>query len=143
MQFFRAYPSYRLKQVFRLCRKAPHLTSPSRRKQDPSINSFIGYCHQNNNRLRARIREPPLLITMLSEMELEVGLSNRSPYGFKKLNDGNYATWAFDVKYQFLKEKLWGLVSGTESPPVRWVPVSTAVETANLTADATAALQVD
>src|SRR5438045_4497848 len=39
----------RIKQVFRLCRKAPHLTSPSRRKQDPSINSFIGYCHQNNN----------------------------------------------------------------------------------------------
>src|SRR5271167_4208131 len=76
-------------------------------------------------------------------MELEVGLSNRSPYGFEKLNDGNYATWAFDVKYQFLKEKLWGLVSGTESPPVRRVPVSTAVETADLTADAPAALQMD
>ena len=43
MQFFRAYPSYRLKQVFRLRRKAPHLTSPSRRKQDPSIKSFISY----------------------------------------------------------------------------------------------------
>src|SRR5436190_3408344 len=75
-------------------------------------------------------------------MELEVGLSNRSPYGFEKLNNGNYATWAFDVKYQFLKEKLWGLVSGTESPPVRRVPVSaaeTAVETADLVADAAAA----
>ena len=72
-------------------------------------------------------------------MELEVGSSNRSPYGFEKLNDGNYATWAFDVKYQFLKEKLWGLVSGTESPPVRRVPVSTAVSTA----DAPAALQAD
>src|SRR5438045_6644461 len=71
-------------------------------------------------------------------MELEVGLSNRSPYGFEKLNDGNYATWAFDVKYQFLKEKLWGLVSGTESPPVRQVPVSTAAETAVETADAAA-----
>ena len=76
-------------------------------------------------------------------MELEVGSSNRSPYGFEKLNDGNYATWAFDVKYQFLKEKLWGLVSGTESPPVRRVPVSTAVETADSTADAAAALQAD
>jgi hypothetical protein len=76
-------------------------------------------------------------------MELEVGSSNRSPYGFEKLNDGNYATWAFDVKYQFLKEKLWGLVSGTESPPVRRVPVSTALETADLTADAAAALQTD
>src|SRR5205814_1937803 len=76
-------------------------------------------------------------------MELEVGLSNRSPYGFEKLNDGNYATWAFDVKYQFLKEKLWGLVSGTESPPVRRVPVSTAVSTADPAADAAAVLQTD
>src|SRR5436190_13664549 len=76
-------------------------------------------------------------------MELEVGLSNRSPYGFEKLNDGNYATWAFDVKYQFLKEKLWGLVSGTESPLVRRVPVSTAVSTADPAADAAAALQAD
>src|SRR5947199_8061364 len=72
-------------------------------------------------------------------MELEVGLSNRSPYGFEKLNDGNYATWAFDVKYQFLKEKLWGLVSGTESPPVRRVPVSTA----DPVADAADALLAD
>ena len=55
-------------------------------------------------------------------MELEVGLSNRSPHGFEKLNDGNYATWAFDVKYQFLKEKLWGLVSGTEVAPAPPVP---------------------
>ena len=76
-------------------------------------------------------------------MELEVGLSNRSPYGFEKLSDGNYATWAFDVKYQFLKEKLWGLVSGTESQPVRRVPFSTAVETADLVADAADALQAD
>src|SRR5438045_8028099 len=72
-------------------------------------------------------------------MELEVGLSNRSPYGFEKLNDGNYATWAFDVKYQFLKEKLWGLVSGTESPLVHRIPVSTA----DPAADAAAALQAD
>ena len=72
-------------------------------------------------------------------MELEVGLSNRSPYGFEKLNDGNYATWAFDVKYQFLKEKLWGLVSGTESPPVHRVPVSTT----DPAATAAAALQAD
>ena len=43
---------------------------------------------------------------MLSEMELEVDLSNKSPYEFEKLNDENYATWAFDVKYQFLKKKL-------------------------------------
>src|SRR4030095_8353534 len=76
-------------------------------------------------------------------MDLEVGSSNRTPYGFEKLNDGNYATWAFDVKYQFLKEKLWGLVSGTESPPVHRVPVSTAVETADTAADAAAALQVE
>jgi len=65
-------------------------------------------------------------------MELEVGLSNRSPYGFEKLNDGNYATWAFDVKYQFLKEKLWGLVSGTEvapTPPARTVGEDEADET--------------
>src|SRR5437762_14052857 len=75
-------------------------------------------------------------------MEL-VGLSNRSPHGFEKLNDGNYATWAFDVKYQFLKEKLWDLVSGTESPPIRRVPVSTAVETANSTADAATVLQAN
>src|SRR5438477_8775661 len=72
-------------------------------------------------------------------MELEVGLSNRSPYGFEKLNDGNYATWAFDVKYQFLKEKLWGLVSDTESPPVHRVPVSTT----DPAATAAAALQAD
>jgi hypothetical protein len=76
-------------------------------------------------------------------MELEVGLSNRSPYGFEKLNDGNYATSAFDVKYQFLKEKLWGLVSGTESPPVHRAPVSTAVETADTAADAAAVLQAE
>lgn len=65
-------------------------------------------------------------------MELEFGLSNRSPYGFEKLNDGNYATWAFDVKYQFLKEKLWGLVSGTEvapTPPARTVGEDEADET--------------
>src|SRR5271169_3168316 len=65
-------------------------------------------------------------------MELEVGLSNRTPYGFEKLNDGNYATWAFDVKYQFLKEKLWGLVSGTEvapTPPVHAVRQSEEDET--------------
>src|SRR5204863_249941 len=72
-------------------------------------------------------------------MELEVGLLNRSPYGFEKLNDGNYATWAFDVKYQFLKEKLWGLVSGTESPPVHRVPVLTT----DPAATAAAALQAD
>src|SRR5438046_5772177 len=76
-------------------------------------------------------------------MELEVGSSNQTPFRFEKLNDGNYATWAFDVKYQFLKEKLWGLVSGTESPPVCQVPVSTAVETVGLTMDAPAALQAD
>ena len=75
-------------------------------------------------------------------MELEVGLSNRSPHGFEKLNDGNYATWAFDVKYQFLKEKLWGVVSATESPPVRRVPVSK-LETADLVADAADALLAD
>src|SRR5271169_632292 len=71
-------------------------------------------------------------------MELEVGLSNRSPYGFEKLNDGNYATWAFNVKYQFLKEKLWGLVSATESPPVQRVPL----QIADLVADAAAAAAV-
>src|SRR5271163_4473350 len=76
-------------------------------------------------------------------MEIDLASSYRTPYGFEKLNDGNYATWAFDVKYQFLKEKLWDLVSGIESPPVRRVPVSTAVETAPSTADAPAALQTD
>src|SRR5271167_55265 len=50
-------------------------------------------------------------------MEIDLASSYRTPYGFEKLNDGNYATWAFDVKYQFLKEKLWGLVSGTEVAP--------------------------
>ena len=58
------------------------------------------------------------------KMEIDLASSYRTPYGFEKLNDGNYATWAFDVKYQFLKEKLWGLVSGTEvapTPPVRAV----------------------
>src|SRR5947207_10001972 len=50
-------------------------------------------------------------------METDLASSYRTPYGFEKLSDGNYATWAFDVKYQFLKEKLWGLVSGTEVAP--------------------------
>src|SRR5436190_20820366 len=51
MQFFRAYLPYRLKQVFRLCRKAPHLTSPSRRRQDPSIKNSISY-HRDFQHLR-------------------------------------------------------------------------------------------
>src|SRR5277367_1133335 len=57
-------------------------------------------------------------------MEIDFASSYCTPYGFEKLNDRNYATWAFDVKYQFLKEKLWGLVFGTEvapTPPVRAV----------------------
>src|SRR5271168_5271685 len=65
-------------------------------------------------------------------MEIDLASSYRTPYGFEKLNDGNYATWAFDVKYQFLKEKLWGLVSGTEvapSPPVQAVGQSGTTET--------------
>src|SRR5271167_5215480 len=88
---------------------------------------------------------PELLQVLLKRFEMEIDLASsyRTPYGFEKLNDGNYATWAFDVKYQFLKEKLWGLVSGTESPPVRRVPVSTAVETADPAADAAAALQAE
>jgi len=51
-------------------------------------------------------------------MEIDLASSYHTPYGFEKLNDGNYATWAFNVKYQFLKEKLWGLVSGTEAAPM-------------------------
>jgi hypothetical protein len=51
-------------------------------------------------------------------MEIDLASSYRTPYGFEKLNDGNYTTWAFDVKYQFLKEKLWGLVSSTEVAPM-------------------------
>src|SRR5271154_2462693 len=65
-------------------------------------------------------------------MEIDLASSYRTPYGFEKLNDGNYATWAFDVKYQFLKEKLWGLVSGTEvapTPPVHAVRQSEEDET--------------
>src|SRR5277367_230014 len=65
-------------------------------------------------------------------MEIDFASSYCTPYGFEKLNDRNYATWAFDVKYQFLKEKLWGLVSGTEvapTPPVRTVGESEADET--------------
>ena len=50
-------------------------------------------------------------------MKTDLTSSYRMPYGFEKLNDGKYATWAFDVMYQFLKEKLWGLVSGTEDAP--------------------------
>src|SRR5271156_5663449 len=62
---------------------------------------------------------PELLQVLLKRFEMEIDLASsyRTPYGFEKLNDGNYATWAFDVKYQFLKEKLWGLVSGTEVAP--------------------------
>ena len=65
-------------------------------------------------------------------MEIDLASSYRTPYRFEKLNDGNYATWAFDVKYQFLKEKLWGLVSGTEvapTPPVHAVRQSEEDET--------------
>jgi len=64
-------------------------------------------------------------------METDLASSYRTPYGFEKLNDGNYATWAF-VKYQFLEEKLWGLVSGTEvapTPPVQSVERSGVDET--------------
>src|SRR5271170_6012640 len=62
---------------------------------------------------------PELLQVLLKRFEMEIDLASsyRTPYGFEKLNDGNYATWAFDVKYQFLKEKLWGLVSGMEVAP--------------------------
>jgi len=68
-------------------------------------------------------------------MEIDLASSYRTPYGFEKLNDGNYATWAFDVKYQFLKEKLWGLVSGTEVAPTP--PAQSGVDetsTSNVTA---------
>ena len=71
-------------------------------------------------------------------MEIDLASSYRSPYGFEKLNDGNYATWAFDVKYQFLKEKLWGLVSGTEvapTPPAQSVDeTSTSTSQSNIVA---------
>jgi hypothetical protein len=64
-------------------------------------------------------------------MEIDLASSYRMSYGFEKLNDANYAIWAFDVKYQFLKEKLWGLVSSTEvapTPPVQTVGESKADE---------------
>jgi len=51
------------------------------------------------------------------KMEIDLASSYRTTHGFEKLNGENYATWAFDVKYQFLKEKLWGPVSGTELRP--------------------------
>ena len=73
-------------------------------------------------------------------MEIDLASSYRTTYGFEKLNDGNYATWAFDVKYQFLKEKLWGLVSGTEAaptPPGRAVAESEVDET-TVSSDTTA-----
>src|SRR5271170_7278019 len=62
---------------------------------------------------------PELLQVLLKRFEMEIDLASsyHSPYGFEKLNGGNYATWAFDVKYQFLKEKLRGLVSGMEVAP--------------------------
>src|SRR5271170_2766870 len=80
---------------------------------------------------------PELLQVLLKRFEMEIDLASsyRTPYGFEKLNDGNYATWAFDVKYQFLKEKLWGLVSGTEVAPTP--PAQSGVDetsTSNVTA---------
>src|SRR5271155_3154351 len=80
---------------------------------------------------------PELLQVLLKRFEMEIDLASsyRTPYGFEKLNDGNYATWAFDVKYQFLKEKLWGLVSGTEVAPTPPAETSTSTSTSsNVTA---------
>src|SRR5277367_3433913 len=74
-------------------------------------------------------------------MEIDLVLSYRTSYGFEKLNDENYASWAFDVKYQFLREKLWGLVSGTEvapTPPVQ----SEADEMSTSTVEAQAVYQM-
>src|ERR1700689_5033129 len=68
-------------------------------------------------------------------MEIDLASSYRTPYGFEKLNDGNYATWAFDVKFQFLKEKLWGLVSGVEVPPT---PVGESADETGVSSDAAA-----
>ena len=76
---------------------------------------------------------------MLSKMKLEVDSSNKSLYEFKKLNDGNYVIWMFDVKYQFLKKKLWDLVSDTKNPLIHRV----SIETANLIVDAATAFQVN
>ena len=75
-------------------------------------------------------------------MEIDLASSYRTTYGFEKLNDGNYATWAFDVKYQFLKEKLWGLVSATEVIPTP--PVQGGVDETNVSDDtqAQAAYQI-
>ena len=67
------------------------------------------------------------------KMEIDLASSYRTTHGFEKLNDENYATWAFDVKYQFLKEKLWGPVSGTEvapTPPAQSLNESEEDETA-------------
>ena len=76
-------------------------------------------------------------------MKLEVDLSNRNLYEFEKLNNESYVIWAFDVKYQFLKKKLWNLVSDIENPSIYRVSVSTAIETASLIVDVFATFQVN
>ena len=34
------------------------------------------------------------------------------------LNQGNYATWKVQCKMALVKDDLWGIVSGSEGPPV-------------------------
>ena len=76
-------------------------------------------------------------------MKLEIDLSNKNLYKFEKFNDKNYIIWIFNVKYQFLKKKLWDLISDTESSSIRRVPISTAIEIANLIANTAIAFQVN
>ena len=76
-------------------------------------------------------------------MKLKIDSSNKSFYKFEKLNDGNYIIWMFDVKYQFLKKKLWNLVSNTKNPSIHRISISIAIEIMNLIVNAMIAFQVN
>ena len=64
-------------------------------------------------------------------MKLKVDSLNRNLYEFKKLNDENYIIWVFDVKYQFLKKKLWNLISNTKNSSIYRISISIIIEIMN------------
>ena len=76
-------------------------------------------------------------------MKLKVDSSNKSFYEFEKLNDENYVIWAFDIKYQFLKKKLWNLISDTKSSSIHRVSISIVIKTANSIMNTMIALQMN
>lgn len=43
---------------------------------------------------------------------------SNSMFGTVPLNDGNYATWKIQCKMALIKERIWGIVNGTEEAPV-------------------------